>query len=339
MKTKISYSLLAAAMACGMAQGQTTAYTTPVGYTTQAINIGFNFLSPTVHDSVVVAGTFEVVTATTAQDTSAGINFLTALGTSGASGTYIVEISDANGTIQETTTWTADTVNVASLAGVVAPVNYKIRKADTVASIFGATNQAGLAAGSFGSAGADQVWIFNGTGWNKYYYDLFAPPGFVTPGWVNVDTSSPVDPASINLIYADGFCVNSVSGTDIVISGEVKPTATELTLAAGFNFVGSVVPVGSTIATAFGSANQAGLSAGSFGSAGADQVWVFNGSAWDKYYYDLFAPPGFASAGWVNVNTSLPVDPTLISLPTGYAINAATAKSITQGVPMNYNSL
>jgi uncharacterized protein (TIGR02597 family) len=32
MKTKISYSLLAAAMACGIAQGAATAYTVPVGY-------------------------------------------------------------------------------------------------------------------------------------------------------------------------------------------------------------------------------------------------------------------------------------------------------------------
>lgn len=36
MKTKISYSLLAAAMACGFAHGQ-TAYTTPVGYTSLVI--------------------------------------------------------------------------------------------------------------------------------------------------------------------------------------------------------------------------------------------------------------------------------------------------------------
>jgi len=34
MKTKLTYSLLAAAAACCMAQGQTTAYTTPVGYVT-----------------------------------------------------------------------------------------------------------------------------------------------------------------------------------------------------------------------------------------------------------------------------------------------------------------
>jgi uncharacterized protein (TIGR02597 family) len=34
MKTSISYSLIAAAMACGLALGQTTAYTTPVGYVT-----------------------------------------------------------------------------------------------------------------------------------------------------------------------------------------------------------------------------------------------------------------------------------------------------------------
>ena len=287
----------------------------------------------------MAAGSFEVITATTAQDTTAGVDFVAALGASGASGTYILEIGDANGTIQETTTWTTDTINVASLTGVVAPVDYKIRKADTIASIFGATNTAGLAAGSFGPAGADQVWIFNGVGWDKYYYDLFAPPGFATPGWVNVNTSTAVDSTTINLIYADGFAISSASGNDVVIAGEVKSTVTELTLAVGFNFVGSVVPVGSTIATALGPANTAGLSAGSFGPAGADQVWVFNGSSWDKYYYDLFAPPRFATPGWVNVTTSTAVDPTSVGLPTGYAVNAASAKSITQGVPAIYNNL
>jgi uncharacterized protein (TIGR02597 family) len=40
MKTKITYSLLAAAAACGFAQAQTTAYTTPVGYVSLTIPAG-----------------------------------------------------------------------------------------------------------------------------------------------------------------------------------------------------------------------------------------------------------------------------------------------------------
>lgn len=335
MKPIIPFALLGALFAVGAANAQSS--TTPVGYETLPVNSGFNFVSPRLHQSVVASGSFETVTATSATDT--GVDFTAVLGASGASGTYILEIKDAAGVIQEVSTWSGDTINAADLSGITAPVNYSIRKSSTLASVFGATNAAGLAAGGGGSAGADQIWLWNGTGWSKYYYDNFAPPSFSTPAWVNADTATPVDPATVNLVYADSFAIVSASGNDVTVTGEVKTTQTEVTLASGFNFVGSVAPAGATLSTTFGATNSAGLAAGGGGSAGADQIWLWNGAGWDKYYYDNFAPPSFSSPAWVNASTATPVDPATVSMPSGYAIVATGAKSLTQGVPASYASL
>ena len=337
MKPIIPFALLGALLAVGAANG--AAVTTPVGYETLSIDPGFNFVAPRLHPATTIAGNLDAVTATTAQDTAAGLDFVATLGVSGASGTYLLEILDGSGVIQEVTTWTTDTLDVADLSGVVAPVDYSIRPAATIASMFGAANESGLAAGGGSAAGADQVWLWNGSGWTKYYYDDFAPPTFASGGWVNVDTATAVDPAAITLVYADALAIVSTAGQDVTVSGEVKTGATELSLASGFNFVGSVAPVGATISTAFGVANESGLTAGGGSAAGADQVWIFNGSGWDKFYYDDFAPPTFASGGWVNVDTATAVDSTLVTLPSGYAIVAATPKSLTQGVPGFYDTL
>ena len=37
-----------------------------------------------------------------------------------------------------------------------------------------------------------------------------------------------MDGTTINLIYADGFIISSAAGTDVVVSGDLKATATEL---------------------------------------------------------------------------------------------------------------
>jgi hypothetical protein len=336
MKPIIPFALLGALLAVGVAPA---AETVPVGYETLAINTGFNFVAPRLHPTVKIAGNLEAVTATTAQDTSAGVNFVTTLGTSGASGTYILEINDGSGVIQEVTTWTADTINAADLNGVTAPVGYSVRPTATLASMFGANNSAGLAAGGAGPGGADQVWLWNGTGWTKYYFDNFAPPNYNAPGWANVETATGVDPNTVNLVYSDALAIVSAGGQDVTVAGEVKTGATELSLANGFNFVGSVAPAGATLATAFGATNAAGLAAGGAGPGGADQIWIFNGTGWDKYYYDNFAPPNYNAPGWATVETAVAVDPANVNLPSGYAIVASGAKSITQGVPGYYNDL
>jgi hypothetical protein len=62
----------------------------------------------------------------------------------------------------------------------------------TLASFFGASNEAGLDGGFF-AAGGDQVWTPTATGFTKYYYD----GGVAT--WANFDTGADVDATTVDL--------------------------------------------------------------------------------------------------------------------------------------------
>ncbi len=76
MKTQI-YSLLAAAAACGLAFGQTTAYTTPVGYVTQTCTANSDsYVSLPLRPSAVAAGALSAAPDTTTTPGSAILSFL-----------------------------------------------------------------------------------------------------------------------------------------------------------------------------------------------------------------------------------------------------------------------
>lgn len=65
---------------------------------------------------------------------------------------------------------TSDTLTLASnlVAGIVAPVGYKIRKQWTIASVFGPNNESGLQGGTATTADLIQLW--NGASLDTYYY-------------------------------------------------------------------------------------------------------------------------------------------------------------------------
>jgi hypothetical protein len=241
MKTTI-YSLLAAA-ACGMALGQ-TAYTTPVGYTTTTLAQGFNHIGLTVHLPTKAAGELEVIGSGSVQDTTAGVNFTTSLGATGT--IHILEITSGPklGLVTEIANWTVDTIttvdNLSSL-GVLAGDKYRIRKAPTLEEIFTTVTVNGtLTAGS--AATADLVYIPTGVAGQFTQYFLSTTGAFrkVVPAGLAPNTP---------IVYLDGILVQrKASGTkDLIVSGEVKPEKTSGALVTGFNSVGNVFPVGSTI--------------------------------------------------------------------------------------------
>ena len=338
MKTKISYSLLAAAMACGVAHAA-TAYTTPVGYETFAATPGFNFVGVRLQEAAIASGTLESFTAAPNRVTDNEVN-LGALITGGT--TYILELQDGSGIIQEVTSATGTSLNVAAnLSAVTYPCSYTLRSASTLNSVFGstpATQKLSMGAGSVG--GADQVWVYNGSGYNKVYYDEFGGLDEIA-GWYNVDGGAAVNGNTFNLIYADGFIVSSATGKDFTISGAVKKGVTELNLVSGFNFVGSVAPAGATLASIYGTTvaevTAKGLAIGSGTVGGADQLWFFNGSGYTKVYYDAFG--GLDELpGWYNVDGGAAVVSTTV-IPAGYIISAASAGNLLSGVPSSYSSL
>jgi hypothetical protein len=338
MKT-YAYSLLAAAAACGFAAAE-TAYTTPVGYETLAFNTGFNFAGVRLQEAPVAAGDIEAISATTVTDSD--IDFDTIL-TTGQS--YVLEIQNGTGIVQVTGVWSGSDLTVAAdLTGDVAiDDTYLLRPVSTLASVFGnAAAGHKLDIGAGGASGADQVWFWNGAGYDRYYFDEFGGPGFDQETWVNVDTSDVVDGSTINLIYTDGVIVSSANGKDVVVSGEVKTGPSELNLVGGFNFVGSVAPAGATLDALFGDTaaevSASGLSIGAGGASGADQLWLWTGSGFAKYYFDEFGGPGFDQETWVDVDTSALI-PATTPVPAGYIISAAGAGDVLSGVPDSFSSL
>jgi hypothetical protein len=324
----LSYSLIAAAVACGFATAQTTAYTTPVGYTTKALAPNqYTLVGLTVHEATKSAG---IITGESANSvTVAGANFTTLLGAFGD--TYILELAD--GTVQEITAWAGDVLTTPDdITGKVTPgtTTYKLRKAATVSSIFGATNSLGLSPDTDGSlTGTDFIMLPNASGAfdTVYYFN----DGAGTLGWF--DTAG--DPADNKpIVYPDGFYVRRSAGSllNLVVSGEVKTTKTGGVLKSGYNYLSAVAPVGLTLGT---SGLEAFLTPDTDGSLiGTDMVMVQQGATYRTSYY---FNDGAGTLGWFDTAGDPAED---IALDGGFLIRAAAGpKAFTVNVPASYSTL
>jgi len=325
MKPILPLALLGA---LSLAAGAAT--TTPVGYSTFAVTGGFNFVGLTLHEATVFSGEIDTVSVgsvTVVDNTPMSTLDLTTILDS--STTYILEVQIASGVTEVITSVGTLTLGTTTdLTSVVSPGDpFSIRPAATLESLFG-TNGENLRAGFITPATGDEIWIFNGTDYDKYFYDSFAPAGWEQTAPV----TGSIDPSSVTIDYAEGFVLvaNSPGAFEIVFDGEVKLNSTELNLAGGFNFASSVAPVGATLATAFG-VNGENIRDGFITPATGDEIWIFNGLNFDKYFYD-----GFAPAGWEQTEpVAQSIDPTLIALPPGYIVvsNDAAGGTITQDIP------
>ena len=314
-------------MACGFANGQTTAYTTPVGYVTNSLPANATTLvGLTVQNSTVAAGILDAVTSSSVTDNE--INFTTTL-TAGA--TYILELP--NGTVQEITAWSGSVLTTPdNISALVVPgtTTYKLRMAATVSSVFGATNTVGLSPDSDGSlTGTDFVLILNSSNAfdTVYYFD----DGAGTTGWFD-DQGLPADNKVI--AYPDSFFVRRSAGTakSLVVSGEVKTTPTGGTLVAGYNYVSGVAPAGLTLDQ---TGLQGFLTPDTDGSlTGTDFVLIPQGSVFlTAYYFN----DGAGTTGWFD-DQGLPADTAVIN--GGFLIqNAASVKPFKVNVPASYSSL
>lgn len=328
----LTYALLAAAAACGLASAAETAYTTPVGYETLALTTGVNFLGLRLHQPAVAAGSVSAVTSSSIT-VGSGLDLGALLDDAKV---YILEVENANGVTQEflgsAATGSVLTTPV-DLSGKVA-INdtYRIRLAPTLASTFGANNEAGLETGFFGPGG-DIVLLPNPSapgGFDQFYYD-----GGQT-SWADVN-GSPVDGATIAWNYADSVLVSATGGglVNLTVSGEVKTANTGYSLSASsINFLSSVSPVGATLSSSF-DASLGSIDQGFFGPGG-DIFLIPNPSApggFDQYYYDG------GQTSWADVNGS-PIDGSTINLTSGLLIsNDGGAADVVNNVPASYSSL
>jgi hypothetical protein len=254
--------------------------------------VGINFVQP--------ASAIGTVTASAANTiTDAAATFTNAL----QAGTpYYVEVVSGQNTGLVTQVTAFDATNLTTSDDIDSFLDlgdrYVVRASATLATIFGAANEAGLQAGS--ATSADLVWIGRGDGgFDKFYYAVASPP-FTTAGWKRVGGGNTNQSATPIFLTDAVFLQRKVAtDLDLITTGEVKTTRTIAAIESGFNLVNRIYPTGATLASTFGDTNQNGLNPGS--ATSADLVWLPNAvGGFDKFYYAVASPP-FTTAGWKRV--------------------------------------
>jgi hypothetical protein len=285
----------------------------------------------TVHNPTVSGG---LITAESASSVTVGTtDFVALLGAPGPTNTHILELPD--GTIQEIISWT-NTGEITTPDDITAQVvpgttTYKIRKASTISSVFGATNSAGLIASPDGNFedNADVITVIGAGGvpTKVYYFN----DGAGTTGWFTGGN----DPAeNLPLVHADGFYIEKIAASPaLVISGEVKVTATKGMLINGYNFVSPVAPVGLTLDNSNLKDFLVASPDGDLGAPTVDNVLIPqpNGSFITCYYFN----DGAGTTGWFQSNN----DPAgSLALEGGFIIlNKGATKPYTLSLPNTWN--
>ena len=315
---------------CPTLVAQTTATTDPVGFITLTVaGTGgtvasqLSFLGTGLTRSVEYQGSAEAVGTASLTDNDAT---WTDNQFNGANGAYFVELTSGAGAgttydIATTVQLTKTITTVQNLAaGVTAGVTFKIRKHWTIASVFGAANEAGLQAGT--ATDADVIRVYNGTGYDGYYYATAQPP-FITAGWRKVSGGN-TDYAGQRLYPDDGLLLTrkQVSNVPVVLMGAVKTGVTSFPVLSGLNIVANPYAAPMTLGTSvlYTGNSVTGISSGPAGGATTDEVRIYNPSTgnYDAYYYATAQPP-FITAGWRKIGGGN-TDQVGVTIPVGSSI-------------------
>ena len=323
MKTLIPLTALAALVATGSLPAQTPAYSKPSGYVTQQLAVGFNLISVTLQKPVIFTGQLSAVNG-------ASLSF-SANHNLPAGKMLILEITSGTklATVQEFNVYSTNSITLpAPITGLAQGDSIAVREAPTLEEIF-AEN---LASGS-NSSTSDIVWLPAGGGnYDRYYYRT---PLAGAKGWRKLGTTE-VNAPNTPVVYFEGLFVEVKSTPKpIVMTGEVKTTATSFVVQNGFNLVGTVYPVGSTLASS-GLQTQVATSSN---SASSDIIWVPTGPGSFSRYY--FRTPLAGAQGWRTLTpTEAAVDATTITLPSSVFIERkGAAKEMKITPPAPYGSL
>jgi len=178
-------------------------------------------------------------------------------------------------------------------ANVAAGVTFKIRKHWTIASVFGAANEAGLTPGTDANSG-DQILLYNGTAYERYFFLTGA-------GWRNVNDPN-TDAAQTRLYPDDGVILARRGNTpiNVVLMGAVKTGQTSVPTFPGTNVVSNTYAAPMTLASSGLVVLAGGVPDPTKGLAGgnvstADVVLLWNGTSYDHFYYQT---EGIGGVGW-----------------------------------------
>jgi uncharacterized protein (TIGR02597 family) len=210
---------------------------------------------------------------------------------------------------------------------------FAIYRYNTLADVFGATNEAGLK-GSDRAGSADNIFIQNDNDFDIYYYKVGGRGG---DGWRSL-TSSSADASNTIIPHGTGIIIVRRETTDleIIVSGSVFPKNVVTPVEEGFNWKTASIPVDLTLAGLFGPDNSAGL-VGSDRPGTADNILVFkeNGT-FETYYYKV---GGRGGDGWRNsVSSNIDVADVVIAKPGEmFIINKAVGEpfNLTEKSPLN----
>jgi hypothetical protein len=242
------FSIIAAAAACGLAQAQ-TAYTTPVGYITATINGNTSsssagaatYVSASLVRPADFAGATSIAPSGTTFTFSGGVP-------TGLDGTSMLEITSGTNEGWWTTisgsSATSITVTDTVPGGLSANTTIVVRKFNTVSSLFGA-NSPGLTAFDGVTTAFDNIQILDPI--TQASKTIVYVTGVAPDGWYDFVSSNPADD---EIIYP-GTAVRVVHlGTtdlDLVSTGEVKITKTQVDVYPNENWLGQPLAAGGTL--------------------------------------------------------------------------------------------
>jgi len=335
MKTNASFlrNLTAAAALALVAvshtsSAQTTAATDPVGFVTVAVPssgiqgtpaytfVSLGILNPIALQSTATTVSGSVLTDSTATWADNAYNSTTA----GAPPTYFLEVRSTTSGNNVGTMFDIVTTNAAAKSLTVNgtlpadTLSYALRAHFTLASVFGATNQNGLTGGS--STSADQIQIFNGTGYQTYFYKsqgVLGGTGWRSTNSISADVSSTVIYPTSGILIVN----NQATAESVVISGAVKTGQTSIQVTSGFSLLGNVYSAGMTLGNAnlYTGDPLTGLAGGT--STSADQVQFWNGTGFNTYFYKTQGVLG--GTGWRSTS-SISADASTTPIPVGAAL-------------------
>lgn len=303
MKTSLKTISLLASAALFTLNSLSAVETVPVGYSTWNIAAGtgtartFTTLSlplyqPSnstdgVSSGVITGLTSSTLTVSGANWTAgelsqAGSPFCLRITREGAAAegwTLLVSTSSPN--TSDTLTVDLASSGVSDLAALgieVGTDTFELIECDTLSSLFGEPTEGGIVGGDYASA--DNVWLFVGGSWRKFYYnDTLSRWTRFFPG--NPDASNQVVLPDSGILYSRLAATSS----ELVISGTVPSTDRIVSInQSGLSVIGSSWPVDVTLAQSNISSIPEWVSSSDFNVA--DIVWVLNAGSWRKYYHD-----------------------------------------------------
>jgi uncharacterized protein (TIGR02597 family) len=323
---RLAAGILLTSVASTLAQ-TTTATTDPVGFITLNVaaangaNPSLSFKGLGLTRAVEYQGSAETVGTNTLTDneaTWADNQF------NGANGSHFVEIVSGPGAgttydISATSAANKRITLAQNLAGnISAPVTFKIRKHWTIASVFGAANESGLASGDEASV-ADQILLHDPGAYRTYYYQV-APPAAGGTGWRNANNVF-ADAGSTVLYPDEGVIIRRTvaSPVNVVLLGAVKIGQCSIPIVSGINILGNTYAAPITLQSSllFTGNSTTGLVSGDEAST-SDQVLLWNGTGYSTFYYQT-APPAAGGTGWRS-SSNVFADAGGTSIPVGSAL-------------------